>query len=48
MKFIASENLQKLTFSYDIYTDSKNFFAIHGIKTKAYADDIALVLKDIA
>ena len=48
MKFIASENLQKLTFSYDIYTDSKNFFAIHGIKTKAYADDIALVLKDNA
>ena len=47
-KFIASENLQKLTFSYDIYTDSKNFITIHGIKTKAYADDIALVLKDNA
>ena len=45
-KFIASENLQKLNFSYDIYTNSKNFITIHGIKTEAYADDIALVLKD--
>ena len=47
-KFIASENLQKLNFSYDIYTNSKNFITIHGIKTEAYADDIALVLKDNA
>ena len=47
-KFIASENLQKLSFSYDIYTNSKNFIAIHGIKTKTYADDIVLVLKDNA
>ena len=47
-KFVASENLQKLSFSYDIYTNSKNFITIHGIKTKAYADDIALVLKDNA
>ena len=47
-KFVASDNLQKLSFSYDIYTNSKNFITIHGIKTKAYADDIALVLKDNA
>ena len=47
-KFIDSENLQKLNFSYDIYTDNKSFITIHGIKTKVYADDIALVLKDNA
>ena len=47
-KFITSENLQKLSYSYDIYTDNSNFITIHGIKSKAYADDIALVLKDNA
>ena len=47
-KFIDSENLQKLNFSYDIYTDNKSFITIHGIKSKVYADDIALVLKDNA
>ena len=47
-KFIASENIQKLIISYDIYTENNNFITIHGIKSKAYADDIALVLKDNA
>ena len=47
-KFITSENLQKLSYSYDIYTDNSSFITIHGIKSKAYADDIALVLKDNA
>ena len=45
-KFIASENLQKLYYSYDIYTNKENFISIHGIKSKIYADDISLVLKD--
>ncbi|WP_449404206.1 type IX secretion system periplasmic lipoprotein PorW/SprE [Flavobacterium weaverense] len=45
-KFIASENLQKLYYSYDIYTNKENFITIHGIKSKIYADDITLVLKD--
>ena len=45
-KFIASENLQKLYYSYDIYTNKENFITIHGIKSKIYADDISLVLKD--
>lgn len=44
--FIASENLQKLYYSYDIYTEKENFITIHGIKSRVYADDIALVLKE--
>lgn len=44
--FIANENLQKLYYSYDIYTEKENFITIHGIKSRVYADDIALVLKE--
>jgi tetratricopeptide (TPR) repeat protein len=44
--FIASENLQKLYYSYDIYTDKENFIVIHGIKSRVYADDIELILKE--
>jgi hypothetical protein len=44
--FLASENLQKMYYSYDIYTDKGNFITIHGIKSKAYAEDIALVLEE--
>lgn len=44
--FIASENLQKLYYSYDIYTDKENFIVIHGIKSQVYADDIVLILKE--
>jgi hypothetical protein len=46
--FIESENLQKLYYSYDIYTDKENFIVIHGIKSRVYADDIALILKENA
>ena len=46
--FIASENLQKLYYSYDIYSEKENFITIHGIKSRVYADDIALVLKENA
>lgn len=45
-KFIASENVQKLTYSYDIYTDKENFLVISGIKSEVYAKDIVLVLKE--
>lgn len=45
-KFIASENVQKLTYSFDIYTDKDNFMAIQGIKSEAYAKNVATILKD--
>ncbi|MFV8441375.1 tetratricopeptide repeat protein [Flavobacterium sp. LB2P44] len=46
--FIASENLQKLYYSYDIYTVNENFITLHGIKSQVYANDIAVVLEENA
>jgi tetratricopeptide (TPR) repeat protein len=45
-QFLAEENLQRLTYSYDIYTEKENFITIHGIQSELYAKDIALVLKE--
>jgi hypothetical protein len=45
-KFIAEENLYKLSYSYDIYTDQQNLLVIHGIKSEVYAKDIVQVLKE--
>lgn len=45
-KLIAAENIQKLSYSFDYYKDKQSFITIHGIKSKLYADDIALVMKD--
>ena len=44
--FIAAENLQKLYYSYDIYTEKENFITIHGVKSEVYANDIVFVLKE--
>jgi tetratricopeptide (TPR) repeat protein len=45
-KFIASENLEKLSYSFDIYTEKDNFLTIHGIKSEAYAKNIAGIMKE--
>ena len=45
-KFIASENVQKLTYSFDIYTEKENFLTISGIKSEAYAKDVVGIMKD--
>lgn len=44
--FIAAENLQKLYYSFDTYTEKENFITIHGIKSEVYAKDMAAVLKE--
>jgi tetratricopeptide (TPR) repeat protein len=44
--FIASENIQKLTYSYDIYTENENFITIHGINSEVYAKDVAQTMKE--
>jgi tetratricopeptide (TPR) repeat protein len=44
--FIASENIQKLTYSFDIYTEKENFITIHGINSEVYAKDIAQTMKE--
>lgn len=45
-KLITDENIQKLSYSYDIYTDKENFITIHGIQSEEYANDVALLLKE--
>ena len=44
--FMAAQDLQILSYSYDIYTDKENFITIHGIQSEVYAKDIVFVLKD--
>ncbi|MBP6182945.1 tetratricopeptide repeat protein [Flavobacterium sp.] len=44
--FIASENIQKLTYSYDIYTENENFITIHGINSEVYAKDVVQTMKE--
>jgi tetratricopeptide (TPR) repeat protein len=45
-KFIAGENLTRLTYTFDIYTEKENFITIQGIKSEAYARNVASILKD--
>lgn len=45
-KLITDENIQKLSYSYDIYTDKESFITIHGIQSEEYANDVALLLKE--
>ncbi|HSN48189.1 MAG TPA: hypothetical protein VLR29_05465 [Flavobacterium sp.] len=45
-KFIASENIEKLGHSFDTYLEMENFLTISGIKSEAYAKNIAGILKD--
>ena len=45
-KFIVGENLTRLTYTYDIYTEKENFITVQGIKTEAYAKNVASILKE--
>jgi len=45
-KFIASENIEKLSYSYDVYTEKENFLTISGIKSEAYAKNVAGIMKE--
>ncbi|MDX6180998.1 gliding motility protein [Flavobacterium sp. Fl-77] len=45
-KFLSLENFQRLTTSYDKYNKTESFVVIHGIKSEAYANDVAGVLRD--
>lgn len=44
--FLLIENFERLTTSFDKYNKTQSFFAIHGIKSEAYARDVAGVLRD--
>jgi tetratricopeptide (TPR) repeat protein len=45
-KFITSENINRLSYTFDIYTEKENFIAIQGIKSEAYAKNIASIMKE--
>ncbi|MFV8464320.1 tetratricopeptide repeat protein [Flavobacterium sp. LB1P62] len=44
--FIAEENFQTISYSYDVYTEKENFITIHGINSEPYAKNIIQVLKE--
>jgi tetratricopeptide (TPR) repeat protein len=45
-KFIAGENINKLSYTFDIYNEKENFITIQGLKSEAYAKNVAAILKD--
>ncbi len=45
-KFITDENLTRMTYTFDIYTEKENFICIQGIKSEAYAKNVASILKE--
>ncbi|HEY6144577.1 MAG TPA: hypothetical protein VIV55_14290, partial [Flavobacterium sp.] len=45
-KFIASENIEKLSYTCDSYTEKEYFIVIHGITSEAYAESIVTVMKE--
>ena len=46
--FLLVENFERLTTSIDKYNRTESFVAIHGLKSEAYARDVAGVLRDDA
>ena len=45
-KFFADRELEKLSMSFDLYTETDNFVVIHGMKSEDYAKGIASILKE--
>lgn len=44
--FLLVENFERLTTSFDKYNRTQSFVAIHGLKSEAYAQDVAGVFRD--
>ncbi len=45
-KFFIDEKNPRLNQTVDIYNETENFIAIHGIKSEAYAKNVAAILRD--
>ena len=45
-KFIATENLARLTYTVDIYTEKESFIAIQGMNSEVYAKNVAAILNE--
>jgi len=44
--FLLVENFERLTTSFDKYNRTQSFVSIHGLKSEAYARDVAGVLRE--
>ncbi|KAF2336438.1 type IX secretion system periplasmic lipoprotein PorW/SprE [Flavobacterium daemonense] len=44
--YMLVENFERLTTSFDKYNKTQSFVVIHGLKSEAYANDVAGVLRD--
>lgn len=44
--FLLVENFERLTTSFDKYNKTESFVVIHGLKSEAYAQDVAGVFRD--
>jgi tetratricopeptide (TPR) repeat protein len=44
-KFIANDNTQKMSYSFDVYTEKENFLTISGIKSEVFAKNSADIIK---
>ena len=45
-KFTTGENFMRLTLIYDVFTEKENFIVIQGMKSEAYAQSVASILKE--
>ena len=45
-KFLAVENFERLSTSFDKYNKTESFVVIHGLKSEAYARDVSELLRD--
>jgi tetratricopeptide (TPR) repeat protein len=45
-KFFADRELERLSVSFDLYTETDNFVVVHGMKSEDYAKGIASILKE--
>jgi tetratricopeptide (TPR) repeat protein len=44
--FFANENVEKLKYTCDLYTEKESFISIHGIHTEAYAKFVATLFEE--
>ena len=45
-KFLATENFQKLTITYENYSGNQTFILLQGFKSKQYASDVATIFQE--
>jgi tetratricopeptide (TPR) repeat protein len=46
-KYLAYRGEKKLTWSFDLYTETENLLVIHGLRSEVMAGDIGTILRDV-